>query len=272
MSLMVKASLLGKYEQVKEIRRFLVDQDVCSSFEKLSRQTAAVFSKLKNSSFSLFYKDEDGDLVAFSSDDELMMGLGCRKDSTFRLFIKEKKEHHRDFALHDLLPYLFGRAEPHAPRHALVYVPPNTSPEPPTIALPHAPSIPSVTPSPPVPPPCGLPRQPMPPAPIVPQVYGPPNTSLDPPTIALPHAPSIPSVTPPPLVPPPSGLPFQTPSGYQSLTPHPGIRCDGCKGDIIGERYKCSTCPDYDLCSTCKDEEKHSQHVLLLIEEPLKEL
>uniref|UniRef100_A0A3P9KHG1 Uncharacterized protein n=1 Tax=Oryzias latipes TaxID=8090 RepID=A0A3P9KHG1_ORYLA len=61
MSLMVKASLLGKYEQVKEIRRFLVDQDVCSSFEKLSRQTAAVFSKLKNSSFSLFYKGEPHD-------------------------------------------------------------------------------------------------------------------------------------------------------------------------------------------------------------------
>lgn len=32
--------------------------------------------------------DEDGDLVAFSSDDELMMGLGCMKDSTFRLFIR----------------------------------------------------------------------------------------------------------------------------------------------------------------------------------------
>lgn len=32
--------------------------------------------------------DEDGDLVAFSSDDELMMGLACVKDNTFRLFIK----------------------------------------------------------------------------------------------------------------------------------------------------------------------------------------
>lgn len=32
--------------------------------------------------------DEDGDLVAFSSDDELLMGLACMKDSTFRIFIK----------------------------------------------------------------------------------------------------------------------------------------------------------------------------------------
>lgn len=34
--------------------------------------------------------DEDGDLVAFSSDDELIMGLACMKDATFRLFIKGK--------------------------------------------------------------------------------------------------------------------------------------------------------------------------------------
>lgn len=32
--------------------------------------------------------DEDGDLVAFSSDDELMMGLACMKDNTFRIFLK----------------------------------------------------------------------------------------------------------------------------------------------------------------------------------------
>lgn len=38
----------------------------------------------------VYISDEDGDLVAFSSDDELMMGLGCVKDSTFRLYIKGK--------------------------------------------------------------------------------------------------------------------------------------------------------------------------------------
>lgn len=32
--------------------------------------------------------DEDGDLVSFSSDDELMMGLASMKDATFRVFIK----------------------------------------------------------------------------------------------------------------------------------------------------------------------------------------
>lgn len=36
--------------------------------------------------------DEDGDSVAFSSDDELMMGLACMKDATFRLYIKGKED------------------------------------------------------------------------------------------------------------------------------------------------------------------------------------
>uniref|UniRef100_A0A3P8S6Z4 PB1 domain-containing protein n=1 Tax=Amphiprion percula TaxID=161767 RepID=A0A3P8S6Z4_AMPPE len=93
MSVTVKAYLLGKDESVKEIRRFAVDQDVSCSFEYLSKKTASVFSNLKSSSFSLFYRDEDGDLVAFSSDDELMMGLGCMKDATFRLFIKGLSVH-----------------------------------------------------------------------------------------------------------------------------------------------------------------------------------
>lgn len=36
----------------------------------------------------MYVSDEDGDLVAFSTDDELMMGLACMKDATFRIFIK----------------------------------------------------------------------------------------------------------------------------------------------------------------------------------------
>ncbi|XP_027865436.1 LOW QUALITY PROTEIN: sequestosome-1 [Xiphophorus couchianus] len=183
MSVTVKAYLLGKDEQVKEIRRFAVDQEVSCSFEYLSRKVAAVFSNLSGSTCSLFYKDEDGDLVAFSSDDELMMGLSFVKDATFRLYIRERKEHRRDFPLHAFPPFAFGPPPPHH--------------------------------------------------------HGPAHTA--PPT----------HMAPPPAV-------------------HPNVTCDGCEGAVVGTRFKCSVCPDYDLCSSCQAQGKHTEHALLPIWHPLQ--
>ncbi|XP_062856934.1 sequestosome-1 [Trichomycterus rosablanca] len=184
MSMTVKAYLLGKEESHKEIRRFAVDQGVTTSFEYLSRRVADVFSNLRNGCFQMYYKDEDGDMIAFSSDDELMMGLSLIKDDTFRIFIKEKKEdkHHG----------------------AQGFFPP----------------------------------------PLGPHHRGP--------------------LGPPPMGPPPHmGPPHHPPMV------HPGVTCDGCEGQVVGTRFKCTVCPNYDLCSTCQAKGLHKEHALLPIFHPM---
>jgi peptidoglycan hydrolase-like protein with peptidoglycan-binding domain len=46
---------------------------------------------------------------------------------------------------------------------------------------------------------------------------------------------------------------------------HSNIRCDGCKvHPIVGARYQCSVCPDFDLCAKCEASNVHpSNHVLV---------
>ncbi|KAK1803898.1 hypothetical protein P4O66_003842 [Electrophorus voltai] len=191
MSMTVKAYLVGKEDCTKEIRRFAIDQDVSTSYEYLSRKVVDVFSNLRNVSLQMYYKDEDGDMIAFSSDEELIMGLALVKDDTFRLFIKEKKEHKRDFSPHGKqglsLPPASGphHMGPHGHHH-----------------------------------------------------MGP----LGPPPMGPPHH--------PPMV-------------------HPSVTCDGCEGQVVGTRFKCTVCRDYDLCSTCQAKGLHKEHPLLPIFHPM---
>ncbi|KAI5120454.1 hypothetical protein M0805_008501 [Coniferiporia weirii] len=46
---------------------------------------------------------------------------------------------------------------------------------------------------------------------------------------------------------------------------HVGIFCDGCKDNIIGVRWKCLTCSNYDLCEKCYDGHEHE---MMKIEHP----
>jgi hypothetical protein len=46
------------------------------------------------------------------------------------------------------------------------------------------------------------------------------------------------------------------------MSAHEGVSCDACgKSNFRSKRYKCLSCYDYDLCSTCYEQgETSSQH------------
>lgn len=58
-----------------------------------------------------------------------------------------------------------------------------------------------------------------------------------------------------------------TPNDYKNFC-HSSVVCDGCERfPIIGIRFKCFECPDYDLCQECEKTE-HKHHVMLRIPQP----
>ena len=57
-------------------------------------------------------------------------------------------------------------------------------------------------------------------------------------------------------------------AGSSSDVKHPGVVCDGCEGEIVGTRFKCCVCPDYDLCLSCESSGKHNEHNMFRIRIP----
>ncbi len=49
---------------------------------------------------------------------------------------------------------------------------------------------------------------------------------------------------------------------------HFGVQCDGCDTAVVGFRYKCVVCPDFDLCGACETKGKHSHHNMIRIAKP----
>jgi hypothetical protein len=67
-----------------------------------------------------------------------------------------------------------------------------------------------------------------------------------------------------PASPSPSPSPASASSGV-----HSDIQCDGCNQfPLVGVRYKCTVCPDYDLCASCEAKNQHpAEHPLLKLKE-----
>ncbi|XP_065064353.1 sequestosome-1-like isoform X2 [Rhopilema esculentum] len=155
MAVSVKAYLNFEHPN-QEIRRFSISEDVSSSFEYLTQKIRHVYPSLLRKDFTLYWRDEDQEFVAFSSDEELVIALGSsREDGSFKVFIEEKVKG-------DSTDGLTGDAK----------------------------------------------------------------------------------------------------------TKHPGVICDVCDKEIVGTRFKCLSCPDYDLCSGCEGKGFHPEHEMLRIRTP----
>ncbi|NWS67324.1 SQSTM protein, partial [Crotophaga sulcirostris] len=160
-ALTVKAYLLGKEEAAREIRRFSLPPP--ARYQPMHDRIAELFQGLLRAeppAFRMHYRDEDGDLIAFSTDEELEMALPLVRDGVFRVYIKEKKECKREHR---------SQCSQEAPRDMV----------------------------------------------------------------------------------------------------HPNVICDGCEGPVVGARFKCTVCPDYDLCSTCEGKGIHKEHNMVMFQSPL---
>jgi len=53
---------------------------------------------------------------------------------------------------------------------------------------------------------------------------------------------------------------------------HNGITCDGCDmSPIVGDRYKCSVRPDFDLCSNCREKDTHPEYPMIHFKKPMQD-
>lgn len=57
------------------------------------------------------------------------------------------------------------------------------------------------------------------------------------------------------------------PLGATCLVIHKNVKCDSCgKEEIRGTRFKCSECPNFDLCTLCYGSNRHGEHAFLQID------
>ncbi|KAJ2784928.1 hypothetical protein H4R18_000853 [Coemansia javaensis] len=100
------------------------------------------------------------------------------------------------------------------------------------------------------------------------------NMPLAPCLAAVCPARPLPPSIPPPMPHPAAVCPARPPSPpaaalslpLLTLPPaHPGVFCDECSAPIIGTRYKCGNCPDYDLCEKCEPTASHDKDHLFVV-------
>jgi len=76
----------------EEVRRFVVDKDVSTSFTYLQEKLYTVFPQLKQKIFSVSWTDEDGDNVTIDMDEELIIALTEMPGPVYKLKVVVKNE------------------------------------------------------------------------------------------------------------------------------------------------------------------------------------
>ncbi|XP_047000081.1 sequestosome-1 isoform X1 [Schistocerca americana] len=147
-----------------EVRRFGIDRSLAFKFNFLREKLQKVFPSLQNRNFYVSWKDQEGDIITISSDEELTLALSEMNTDVRKLYVAVKPEE--------------------------------------TLA---------------------------------------PDAEM-----------------------PEMGRPIDGPAV------HEGVTCDGCNKLIVGFRYKCAVCPDFDLCSTCEGFGMHDEHFMIRISKPIK--
>merc|ERR1711963_507556 len=79
-------------DNAEEVRRFVVDKDVSTSFTYLQEKLCAVFPQLKQKIFSVSWTDEDGDNVTIGMDEELIIALTEMPGPVYKLKVVVKNE------------------------------------------------------------------------------------------------------------------------------------------------------------------------------------
>jgi len=79
-------------KEENELRRFMVDKEVSTSFSYLQEKLCLVFPQLKQKIFSITWIDEDGDMVTISTDEELIIALTEMAGPVYKLTVIIKSE------------------------------------------------------------------------------------------------------------------------------------------------------------------------------------